>query len=88
MVNNTVVVTNARTERIEEVQGKTIYLEARLSNGSTIAVSNRDMPFSQMKQLIPGQWFAISCEYSERLFVKADPATAPMSDVLEYWYED
>ena len=88
MVNNTVVVTQARTERVEEVKDRTVYFEARLTNPNTIAVSNRDMPFQQMKHLIPGQWFAISCEYSERIFVKSDPAGTAAASVLEYWYED
>ena len=88
MTNNTVVVTNARTEVVQEVQNRTVYFEARLSNTETIAISNRDMPFSQMKHMIPGQWFAISCEYSERIYVKSDPAGAATAQVLEYWYED
>jgi len=88
MTNNTVVVTTARTEVVQEVQNKTVYFEARLTNPNTIAVSNRDMPFQQMKHLIPGQWFAISCEFSERIYVKSDPAGTVAASVLEYWYED
>jgi hypothetical protein len=85
MTNNTLVVTNARTEVLQEVQHKTIYLEARSTNTLPVGVANRDMPYVSMKFLSPGQWFAISCEFSERLYFKA-PTGA--TQTIEWWYED
>jgi hypothetical protein len=85
MTNNTVVVSNARTEALQEVQHKTVYLEARSTNTTYVGVANRDMPLSTMKWLAPGQWFAVSAEFSERLYFKA-PTSAKQT--VEYWYED
>jgi len=84
MTNNTLVVSSTRTEVLQEVQHRTVYLEARSTNTVPIGVANRDMPLATMKYLSPGQWFAISCEFSERLYFK----TSGANQVVEWWYED
>ena len=85
MTNNTIVVNNTETKVLQEVQGRTVYLENRISNTTYVGVANRDMPLSTMKWLAPGQWFSISCEFSERLYFKA-PTSVPQA--IEWWYED
>jgi hypothetical protein len=74
-------------EILQEVRNKTLYLESRVSNTANCGVANRDMPYSMMKRLIPGQWFAVSCEFSERLFFKTDAGAGIVVEV-EWWTED
>lgn len=85
MTNNTLVVDNTETKILQEVRNRTVYLEARASNTLPIGVANRDMPYVTMKWLAPGQWFSISCEFSERLYFKAPTS---FKQVVEWWYED
>jgi len=85
MTNGLLSVTSARTEVLQEIQGRTVYLEARTTNTASVGMANRDMPFSNMKHLAPGQWFSISAEFSERFFFKTDSGT--LQDI-EWWYED
>jgi len=85
MTNSTIVVDNQETKVLQEVRGRTVYLEARAGNTTYIGVANRDMPLATMKLLYPGQWFAISAEFSERFYFKA-PSIVPQT--VEWWYED
>jgi len=85
MTNSTVAVTNQETKVLQEVKGRTVYMEARVTNTTYVGVANRDMPLSTMKWLAPGQWFAISAEFSERFYFKTN---SPFAQVIEWWYED